>query len=55
MTERINIRVSETVGQDNLVEFLRSRFPNLVRPVGEDAEKIIAPTSRVRTGTRCTA
>jgi hypothetical protein len=34
MTEYINIRASETLGQEELVTFLKSRFPETTKPVG---------------------
>jgi hypothetical protein len=34
MTEYVNIRASETLGQDELVRFLKARFPDAVKPVG---------------------
>jgi hypothetical protein len=34
MTEYVNVRASETLGQEELVSFLKSRFPEATRPVG---------------------
>jgi hypothetical protein len=34
MTEYVNVRASETLGQEELVSFLKSRFPEVTRPVG---------------------
>src|SRR5438045_6720657 len=35
MTEYINVRASETLGQGELVAFLKSRFPKATRSVGQ--------------------
>src|SRR5438270_3487156 len=43
MTEYVNVRASETLGQGELVAFLKSRFTNIVRLVGRT----------VITGTEC--
>jgi len=34
MTEYISVRASETLGQEELVTFLKSRFPRITKPVG---------------------
>ena len=34
MTEYVNVRASETLGQEDLVSFLKSRFPDATKPVG---------------------
>jgi len=34
MTEYVNVRASETLGQGELVSFLKSRFPRAAKPVG---------------------
>ena len=34
MIERVNVRASETLGQGELVSFLKSRFPGAAKPVG---------------------
>jgi hypothetical protein len=34
MSEYVNVRASETLGQEELVAFLKSRFPKTTRPVG---------------------
>lgn len=34
MTEYVNVRASETLGQEELVSFLKSRFPDATKPVG---------------------
>lgn len=34
MTEYVNVRASETLGQEELVSFLKSRFPNATKQVG---------------------
>jgi len=34
MTEYVNVRASETLGQKELVTFLKSRFPDATKPVG---------------------
>lgn len=34
MTEYVNVRASETLGQEDLVSFLKSRFPRTTKPVG---------------------
>jgi hypothetical protein len=34
MTEYVNVRASETLGQGELVSFLKSRFPGTAKPVG---------------------
>jgi hypothetical protein len=34
MTEYVNVRASETLGQEDLVSFLKSRFPEATKPVG---------------------
>jgi hypothetical protein len=34
MTEYVNVRASETLGQNELVSFLKSRFPGATKPVG---------------------
>jgi hypothetical protein len=34
MTEYVNVRASETLGQKELVSFLKSRFPGATKPVG---------------------
>jgi hypothetical protein len=34
MTEYVNVRASETLGQNELVTFLKSRFPDITKPVG---------------------
>lgn len=34
MTEYVNVRASETLGQKELVSFLRSRFPEATKPIG---------------------
>lgn len=52
MSEYINVRASETLGQQELVSFLKSRFPNATKPVGrtviegtECVEIRVAPNS----------
>jgi hypothetical protein len=34
MTEYVKVRASETLGQGELVSFLKSRFPRAAKPVG---------------------
>lgn len=34
MTEYVNVRASETLGQEELVSFLKSRFPKATKPIG---------------------
>jgi len=34
MTEYVNVRASETLGQEELVTFLKSRFPEATKAVG---------------------
>ncbi|HEY3973975.1 MAG TPA: hypothetical protein VGM18_13295 [Candidatus Sulfotelmatobacter sp.] len=34
MTEYVNVRASETLGQEELVSFLKSRFPEATKPIG---------------------
>ena len=34
MTDFVNVRASETLGQKELVSFLKSRFPKFARPIG---------------------
>ena len=39
MKEYVNVRASETLDQDELVAFLKSRFPKITRPVGHRSPK----------------
>ena len=39
MTEYVNVRASETLGQEELVSFLRSRFPDATKRVGQTVIK----------------
>lgn len=39
MTEDVNVRASETLRQEELVSFLKSRFPEVTKPVGRTAVK----------------
>lgn len=43
MTEYVNVRASETLGQEELISYLKSRFPEATKPVGR----------RVVKGTEC--
>lgn len=39
MTEYVNVRASETLGQEELVSFLKSRFPTATRKIGRTIVK----------------
>jgi hypothetical protein len=39
MTEYVNVRASETLGQEELVSFLKPRFPDATKPVGRTVVK----------------
>lgn len=49
MTEYLNVRASETLGQVQLVRFLKSRFPQATKPVGRT---IVQGTECVETRVR---
>ena len=49
MREYLNLRASETLGQEELVAFLENRFPKATRPIGR---QVIEGTKCVETRVR---
>lgn len=50
MTEYVNVRASETLGQEELVSFLKARFPRTTRTIG--GRRIVAGTECVEVRVR---